>query len=151
MGMFTEFILNVELKKDVPKDILDILKYMIDNSLPKPQLSNHALFETDRWRFMLQSDSHYFDSDAHSTLRYDENSNSYYLNIKCNLKNYNEEIEKFINWIQDYVFTDGFWGYKIYEKNGIPDVIFNGISYLISNPNLKEITKKKGENDEKSY
>jgi hypothetical protein len=68
MGMYTEFHFNVELKKNVPINVINTLKYMLDNSLQKPKLPIHPLFSTSRWHFMLKSDSYYFSSDTHSTL-----------------------------------------------------------------------------------
>ena len=132
MGMYTELNINVELKDDTPKEVIEILKYMLDNNLTKPELLSHDLFYTDRWEHMLKGDSYYFDADTHSTLRYGEICESWYLNIQCNLKNYDNEIDKFINFITPYVDTDGFWGYKRYEEDDDPTLIYDGSFRTVS-------------------
>lgn len=126
MGTYTEFHFNAELKSNVPQQVIDVLKYMLDNSLPKPELPDHPLFETARWNFMLLSDSYYFDADTHSTLRYDEISSAYYVCIRCNLKNYADEIEKFCDWIDPYLETEGFLGLQRYEECDDPVLLYSG-------------------------
>ena len=36
------------------------------------------------------------------------------------------EIEKFIDWLKSYVFTDGYWGHIRYEENNLPTPIYDG-------------------------
>ncbi len=134
MGMYTEFHFNSELKKD-NQEIIDILKYMLGEIKEKPNLPEHKLFQTDGWSCMLRSDSYYFDEDTHSTLKrngYDE----CYLCIRCNLKNYDSEIEKFIDWISPYLEkSEGeFLGFYRYEETEIPTLIY----YNQENKNLKK-------------
>lgn len=126
MGMYTEFHFNSELIMPLPNNIKDILLYMIGDIEDKPNIPNHNLFKTDRWRFMLQSDSHYFDADTYSTLRYDKISRCYYLCIRCNLKNYCSEIELFIDWISQYLnkFNGDFLGFYRYEETETPTIIY---------------------------
>ena len=106
MGMYTEFHFNTRLKEDTPHIVIDTLQFMLgvgvvtEESLTLPE---HPLFTTQRWRVMLRMDSYYFDADTHSTLRYDDIAKAYFLCIRCNLKNYSNEIEHFTNWIMPYV------------------------------------------------
>lgn len=89
MGMYTELHLNVELKRDVPESVLAVLRHMVaDDEGEPPALPDHPLFATERWRYMLQFDSYYFPADTHSTLRLDDISHTWYLCVRCNLKNY---------------------------------------------------------------
>ena len=126
MGMYTEFHFNVELKKDVPQEVVEVLKFMLGDIEVEPKLPAHPLFETDRWRVMLCMDSYYFHADTHSTLRFDDISNSYFLCIRCNLKNYNSEIEKFVSWITPYLdeFPNNFLGFSRYEETEQPTLLF---------------------------
>ena len=48
----------------------------------------------------------------------------YFLNVRCNLKNYHEEIEKFMNWLCPYIETEGFLGYMRYEECDNPTLIY---------------------------
>lgn len=128
MGMYTELHLNVELKRDVPDEVLSLLQYMVNPTAKQADvpalLPDHALFETSRWDYMLQCDSYYFAADTRSTLRLDDQG-GWYLCIRCNLKNYGGEIGKFLDWVLPYVDADteclGYWRY---EENNDPTLIY---------------------------
>jgi hypothetical protein len=129
MGMYTELVFACELKKCTPKKIISVLEYMTGKNKEEPLiLPEHDLFGETRWRFMLQSDSYYFDGDTHSTIRFDKISKSYYLTIRCNVKNYNDEIELFLKWIKPYVEViedyPEFKGYYMYEEEEKPNLIY---------------------------
>lgn len=126
MGMYTELHFNSELKEETPEKVLAILKFMVGENEEEPKvLPIHPLFQADRWRIMLQTDSYYFDADTHSTLRKDDTSDSYYLCIRCNLKNYDSEIEYFIDWIMPYLakYDGEFLGFYRYEEHEDPTLI----------------------------
>ena len=126
MGMYTELHFNAELKKDVPSDIVAVLEYMM-NPINKPNnLPDHPFFHTDRWDALFVMDSYYFSADTHSTLRYDDISNSYYLCIRSNIKNYHDEIGKFIDWIRPYLDEgdNNFLGFYRYEETETPTLIY---------------------------
>lgn len=128
MGMYTELHFNVELKEDVPPEVVAVLKYMLnrESNAVEPPLPDHPLFQCFRWRGMLQCDSYYFRADTHSTLRFDDIGRSYYLCIRCNLKNYDDEIEKFVDWIMPYIDAiDGdFLGFSRYEETEVPTLLY---------------------------
>jgi len=124
MGMYTELVLAVELKADTPQDVIDTLMGMVQGyGINSNQ--DHLLFSTDRWQRMLNSGSAYFAGKPHSELVYD-----YYgcinLTIRTNLKNYDGEIEHFLDWIKPYVYERGFAGYKRYEECSEPTLIYFG-------------------------
>lgn len=125
MGMYTELHYNVELVRDVPESVLEILRYMLNESAKQPATPDHPLFEKGRWEHMLLCDSYYFAADTHSTLRFDKIANQWFLCIRCNLKNYGDEIEKFIDWIDPYVDAQpgNFLGFSRYEATEDPDLI----------------------------
>lgn len=126
MGMYTELHFNSRLKRDAPKNVIGILKYMLDKRESLPALPEHPLFKTDEWRFMLKVGSYYFDADTHSTLRFDENIGSYYLCVRGNLKNYDHEIQHFISWITPYLdkYEGEFLGFYRYEEDEEPTLIY---------------------------
>lgn len=125
--MYTELHFNSELKKDIPQNIIDILQYMIDHE-NEPALPDHEFFQTSRWSSLFTMGSYYFDADTHSTLRKDEITNSYFLCVRSNLKNYDSEIEKFINWIMPYLakYEGEFLGFYRYEETETPTLIYAG-------------------------
>ncbi len=132
MGMYTELHFNSRLRQDVPDIVINTLEYMVEASnIGLGELPEHELFKTDRWPMMLRMDSAYFDADTHSTLRYDHLGKQYYLCIRTNLKNYDNEIEKFIDWIMPYLdkiegdvlFKGDFLGFYRYEESEDPTLI----------------------------
>lgn len=130
MGMYTELVLGVDLVRDTPEEVIDILKYMIEGELedPEPTVPDHPLFKTDRWRIMLRCDSHYFGGCSFSILdspRY--KGDVYKLSIRSNLKNYDSEIELFLNWLAPYIETRGFIGHMRYEAFDDPWLIYYGL------------------------
>lgn len=130
MGMYTELVCAFELKDDTPENVIKVLGAMCNGDtdlLDENDIPNHELFETQRWRFMLRSDSYYFDGDTNSTLRKDDIA-GWIATIRCNLKNYKNEIEKFIDWIEKYILYAGegeyFIGYSRYEEDKQPKLIY---------------------------
>ena len=126
MGMYTEFHYNAELKRDIPDDVRQVLEFMVGDREQEPATPEHSLFtEETRWRFMLCGDSYYFDADTYSTLR-DDKQGGTYLCIRCNLKNYDGEIEKFCEWLRPYIDKCGgeFLGFSRYEESEQPTLIF---------------------------
>jgi len=127
MGMYTELVMACELPKDTPENIINIIKYMLGEIDEKPDTieEDDSLFNTTRWCCMLRSSSYYFiKSRSASSLQYDEISKHYILSIWCNLKNYDEEIDKFLNWIIHYTSSYGFVGYTRYEEFENPTLIY---------------------------
>ena len=115
MGMYTELVCAFNLRKDVPQNVIDILQYMTMTRSGENlnfQLPDHPLFSTARWSTMLCCDSFYFPGESHSQLEYDSII-GWWMTIRCNLKNYDNEIQKFIDWVRPYMDTNGFIGYAI--------------------------------------
>jgi len=125
MGMYTELHYNVALKQPVPDEVVTLLRYMLGDIEEVEEVPFHRLFATSRWDYMLRCDSYYFDADTNSTLRYDDIHGGYYLCIRCNLKNYDDEIKLFIDWVSPYVdaLPGDFLGFFRYEESLEPTLI----------------------------
>jgi len=129
MGMYTEINIGIELRQDVPEMVVGIIQGMLrantynDTFIP-PLMEDHELFKTARWRHMLISGSYYFDGKPNYVFRYDDNGNSWYLTVRSNLKNYDDEIRKFLDWIFPYTQSEGFIGYFRYENDLDPTLIY---------------------------
>lgn len=132
MGMYTELVLGIEIEDN--DKIIQTLRYMLGETEYQP-VDDHELFRTDRWDYMLKCDSYYFDGQTDSKLYMDdlyEDNPKFYLNVRCNLKNYDNEINKFLDWLNPYIKTFGFLGYLRYEENEDPTLIYKtekGIEY----------------------
>ena len=122
MGMYTEIYVKAVLKEDVDDNVINILKYMLgmdDVELEDLEIPSHSLFKTDRWDSMLRSGSYYHIPYTVKLFEYDEIGNNYYLVVRSDFKNYDGEIEKFFDWIKQYLEQDGyktFMGYSLYEE-----------------------------------
>lgn len=91
---------------------------------------DHPLFKTDRWGILLRCDSAYFAGDTNSYITREdfdlELKYSPYLTIRSNLKNYDLEIELFLDWISQYVRypTGECAGYFRCEECSEPTLIY---------------------------
>ena len=133
MGMYTELNLGVEIANNL--NIIHDLKIML-GEIDGDIVSNHDLFKTRRWDYMLLSDSYYFDGQTDSKLFRDDldsNDPMYYLNVRCNLKNYDNEIKLFLDWLCPYILTEGFLGYMRYEESYAPTLIYKKDNEIIYN------------------
>lgn len=104
MGMYTEFSIKIKLREDVPEDVKNLMsKFFNSGSLV---LENRELYPA----------THSF----WSTPRYDWFSYGEYvhpnLSISVDLKNYDNEIEKFLDWISPYVESAN-EGVRRYEED----------------------------------
>ena len=132
MGMYTVLVMNCRIK--APKDVIDILEYMTlqsDGDTSALNLPDHPLFKTARWDWMMHGQSCYFDELTDSKLLYDETFGEYYLSVAFNIKNYNDEIQKFLDWIEPYMRTTGFIGYTRYEECEDPALIYHEGNQII--------------------
>lgn len=130
MGMYTALHFAAELKKDTPEEVIGVLKLMAEAKVPfsdPENLPDHEFFRTERWRRLFTMDSYYHRADTHCSFRFDDISQAYYLTVTSNIKNYDSEIEKFINWIEPYLeASEGdFLGYSRYEETEQPTLIYH--------------------------
>lgn len=125
MGTYTQFHFASEIKKDTPKEVIEILTYMTSYEVEPKKLPNHKFFKCERWKMLFRMDSYYFPATTHCDLRLDEITNSYFLTVTSNLKNYDEEIDKFVDWITPHIeaFEGDFLGYSRHEETEDPKLI----------------------------
>lgn len=121
---YTEINVCFNIKKDTPKNIVDILHYLIDSNDEPSDLPNHEFFKCDRWDVVACCDSYYFDGITNSKIVFDDILKCYKVNIRANLKNYDNEIDKFLHWLARYIATEGFIGYTRYEGYDDPTLIY---------------------------
>lgn len=131
--MYTALHFSAELKKDTPEMVVDVLNKMVNGKLPfedPKELPDHEFFKCDRWCFLFTMDSYYFSADTHCSFRFDEIAGAWFLTVTSNIKNYDGEIQKFIDWIMPYVAesTNDFLGYYRYEENREPTLIYKKLT-----------------------
>lgn len=142
MGMYTELNISVDIKADI--NTLKVLKFMLGTGgdISEFVLPDHILFKiSNRWRFMLTSDSFSFPHTADSSLRnkvtWEDDSDKPIkertLNVRCDFKNYANELEQFLDWIYPFTTTRGFIGCMRYEEDRNPKLIYfaeDGIHFI---------------------
>lgn len=131
MGMYTELNVAIDFSKETPAYIIVIVKAMLgendneNNNISIPtSIATHPLFTTENWHIMLRCASCYFSGFSDSKIRWDSYNEMWQMNIRCNLKNYTNEIEHFLSFIAPYLSTEGFIGYMRYETDATPTLIF---------------------------
>ena len=133
MGMYTEFVFGCMLEKGTPDDVIDVLHCLIKGTnYSFPLLPKHPFFECDRWRSVALCSSYYFGGQKCSEIEYDDISKSWRISIRANLKNYDGEIKKFVDWLRPYIHhgagRNGLLGYQIYEEEIDPEMFYlNGV------------------------
>lgn len=127
--MYTALHLGVEIDPDTPTEVLNALQLMLGVYEQVPALPDHPLFQTPRWRHMLICDSYYFDVETHSELKWDSSASTFFLTINSNFKNYNGELDLFLDWISPHVREKrpgDYWvGYWWYEEDDEPSGIYH--------------------------
>lgn len=127
MGMYVELIFGAQLKKDTPKEVIDTLKYMIedDDDASEPEPISSGKIEGSLFRHYSTS---FPVSTPQRTIIYDKIEKCYVVSTRSSFKNYNREIETFLEWIKPYIdFGSGLWGmYAItmYELFAEPTIYY---------------------------
>lgn len=124
MGHYTEFVFAAKLKADTPDEIIDTLKMVVEGP-PENVVIDHPFFKCDRWRWFGSQSSQMFGyTRPASNVDYDHIANQWMVSIRCSLKNYQGEIDHFIDWIKPYVeYGSGdcnLLGYSMDEDGDIP-------------------------------
>ncbi len=124
MGMYTEIYVNVDLKKETPDEVLNVLKSMC----------YHEGFDRDvylkdkplRWRLLFNDGSYYTPLTSCANLTFDKIRDAWSLLGKGDIKNYGGEIEAFFEWIKPWVdgIPGDFIGYSRYEEDQVPTLHF---------------------------
>lgn len=130
MGDYTELVMGFSLKPETEKEIIELLKYKLENDLKKH--------------------SEYFGvNKSHNVIRYDELFNQYIVLIRCSLKNYGHQIQDFIEWIMPHVNRgsgeNDLLGYYMHEEDEIPTMIYktDADNYPISRKQYMDSANKR--------
>lgn len=130
MGYYTEFVFGCKLREDTPEDVITIVARLCHGigNFHDLRLPDHEFFRCDRWRFIACCSSYYFGGPNVSECTVDEHYNEHRISIRSNLKNYKEEIQKFVDWIKPYVDQGagkrGLLGYAMYEGSSEPQMFY---------------------------
>lgn len=124
--MYTELIFGAELKKETPQEVIDTLKFMLGEIKDKPE--NFPL-PNGRCEWLFTCSSYYFGiSSPVNKMWFDNITKQWHISTRSNIKNYENEIETFLEWIKPYI--DSGSGYRdmyaitIYEDAEEPTIYF---------------------------
>jgi len=104
MGDYTELRFGAKLKKEIPKEAIEAIEYLINDFHKgiKPPPTNFPFNLSSRITMVVSSSLSYFDGKGLCEFTKDKD-NTYYLKIRSSIKNYCKTIELFLSWIKPYV------------------------------------------------
>ncbi len=127
MGMYTELVLKCRVSKTVPDEVKRVINYLFNGGEKPIFLPEHAFFECNRWSHIGKSSSYYHHPQPLNDYHDVDYSNEIYIFSRSDLKNYDDEISKFINWVTPYIDGSGDGsqciGWSWYEEDDKPTLI----------------------------
>lgn len=101
MGMYTELIFGASIKKNTPNEVIEALKYMLGEIEDKPK--NFPLPD-GRCEWLFQGTSFYFGiNEPINKMWFDEIDECWHISTRSNIKNYENEIETFLEWVKPHI------------------------------------------------
>lgn len=121
MGMYTELVIKCHIKRNLPDTVNEILNCMFNGTEEPEHLPDHLFFKCPRWNAVGSCSSYYHIPESLSFYR------EGYLFSRSDLKNYDDEIDLFLNWVKKYVdeLPDRCIGWTWYEEDDSPELIYN--------------------------
>jgi hypothetical protein len=122
MGTYTELVLKCRIEDDKPKIVHEILNFLFGDGSEMPiELPDHEFFKKKSWKEIGRSCSCYH---IPCTLSFYDGK---YLFTRSDMKNYEDEIECFINWLKPYLcnIPGQFIGWIFCEQSIEPFFIYN--------------------------
>jgi hypothetical protein len=102
MGDYHDFVFGGMLKKDAPKEVLDILRWIVgDSDIHRdfPTLPNHEFFEREHWTSIGSKTFNYTAfTESVSPNTFKKFYESWQFVIRSSLKN-GHDIRRFVDWI----------------------------------------------------
>lgn len=127
MGDYTECYIRCKLINDLDPIVENTLKFLFIDKTKEPKiLPNHIFFTLPRWRMLGSCNSYYHIPVTLNSFKFDDISRSYYLLSRSDLKNYDNEIECFFDWLDPYIdeLPGEFIGYILTEYNNQPLLVY---------------------------
>ena len=122
MGMYTELFVEGGLKAAAPQEIKNVIYYLFDQArddhmkIQPIAWPDHPFFTLPRWASIGNCSSFYHVPLSMSTC--DEQQGQLYFVSRSDLKNYDNEIAAFLDWLRPYCQT--LRGWVLYEEDEAP-------------------------------
>ena len=131
MGMYTELILGCKLKPETPQEVIDIIKWMCEPDDKRGEPPEAYPFSSKgRMKWLFRMSSYYFSvsSTPAPHFVFDENGDNWILSTRSNLKNYEDEIETFLEWLKPHIESGSgereFYAIVTYEEQEEPTIYY---------------------------
>ncbi len=111
MGHYTEFSFQANLRKDTPSEVINLLNRVVNerdlghdkvlfktSDVFKPEF-DHVFFKCDRWYMLFLSTN---GCEGMKTT-FSKVKNYYELSIHSEFKNYDDEVDYFMDWIKPFI------------------------------------------------
>lgn len=125
MGMYTELVLKCSVKKSSPCEVLNVINHLFNGGEDVVDVPDHEFFKCSRWMFIGNCSSYYHHPKTINDVHDVEYSDSLHIFSRSDLKNYDDEINKFIDWVKPYLdHSPGECiGWQWYEEDDKPTLI----------------------------
>lgn len=122
MGMYTELVIKCDLIDDLPDKVVEVLNFLFLEGDEPQNLPDHDFFSLENWSSIGRCSSYYH---IPATLNFFDGE---YLFSRSDLKNYEYEIDRFIDWISPYIDAEpgNCIGWEWYENCNEPTLILLG-------------------------
>jgi len=127
--MYTELVLKCCINDDVPPEVKQVLKCLFSHGEDPETLPDHPFFSLPRWEMIGRCSSFYHHPNAvnsYWTGFGNDDDRGGHLFSRSDIKNYDGEIESFIDWLRPYIDEedDQCIGWTWYEEESAPTLIF---------------------------
>lgn len=121
MGMYTEIFVNVDFKKGAPSEVIETCKAICNGDYESSYLEG----KPGRWSILFGNGSYYTPLTRVANLTFDNIGGHWSLLGKGDIKNYDNEIQKFFDFIRPWVDNE-FMGYMRCEEDRHPTLFYSG-------------------------
>lgn len=131
MGMYTELYLSCEIKDEAPEEVKQIIEHLFGDLEEIETPPDHWFFSCGRWEMVGSCSSYYFTPFA-SSQTYTDFKGSLSFTTRFDLKNYDGEIQGFLDWVMPYIDAceGDHLGHYRYEEDLEPTMIYYGKELL---------------------
>lgn len=138
MGMYTEIMVRAEVSRSAPLIVVEMLRALFNRDRePHDVLSDallhparqpyldHPFFRCPRWALVGGCSSYYHMPATAGRMWMDEQTGTWYIFHRSDLKNYDDEIARFFDWSRPYLrpCTGTCIGWSWYETEQAPTLI----------------------------
>lgn len=128
MGMYTQLYFNATLSKETPKEIIDTIQRMLDPNQSDIQPENLPKGDRVSWMFRSGGSAYFGGISGLSSFKYDSLFKKWSLFGVFDIKDYDNEIESFLEWIKPHIEHGAgrrqMYAMMMYEEQSEPTIYY---------------------------